>query len=758
MARQERRLSKERPGLSTVLSCLALAGLVLAVYGQTLSHGFVTFDDPVYVSDNPAVAAGLSWEGFKWAFSFQGRSYWHPLTWLSFQFDASLWGPSAWGFHLGNLALHLGVVLCLFLFLARTTGERWASLFAAALMAVHPMHAESVAWITERKDVLSGLFWMLTLLAYARYAERPSAGRMALVLAGLCLGLMSKPVLVALPFVMFLADFWPLRRLDLDEPARPAPRGRLEMARPGRDAGQVTVFKLVTEKIWLVLPCAAASALVLLSHPGEGFGGAPVSLGLKLSNALVGYWWYLAKFFWPSGLIVHYPFPAAVAAWKAILAGLGLAAVTAWVLAGGRRRPHLAVGWFWFLVTLMPMLNVFGLGLRYATADRFAYIPYMGLYLALSFEAARLITALRMKRAVVLVLAGLALAPLALAGVRQAGYWKDSRTLYDRALSVDPENWFARDGLGGALLLDGGESLPLALENLQEAVRLNPTYPEARHNLGRALLALGRPRESLGAFQEAVRLRPTFALAHASWAEALNRLGLPLEAVEHAHTALKLNPGLAEAENAWGLALARLGKPEEALPHFQSALALKPKLAEAQVHWGAALNQLGKPEEAVPHFQAALALRPEMAEAMNNLGNSYLRLNRLDEAAAQYREAVRLKPDLAEGWLNLGMATLLQNKPKESIPNFQEALRLRPELADAHVGWGQALFKLRRGDEALMHYDEALKVRPGDANILALMDQARVAPPPPAKAPAKTPDRNAGKAPAKPKAPAKKKG
>ncbi len=734
MAQQSRRLSKERPGASMALACLVLAGLVLIVYGRTLGHGFVTFDDPVYVTDNPSVAAGLSWEGIKWAFSFQGRSYWHPMTWLSLMGDASLWGLSPFGFHLTNMLLHLGGVLVLFAFLVKTTGERWASLFAAALFAVHPMHAESVAWITERKDVLSGLFWMLTLWAYARYVDRPTLGRMAQVLLGLCLGLMAKPVLVSLPFVLFLLDFWPLRRLDLDQPARPAPRGRLEMSRPSsRDLGEVTVFRLITEKIWLILPCAVATALVLLSHPQEGLGGPTVSWGLRLANSLTAYWWYLGKFFWPTGLVVYYPFPEAIPFWKSLVAGIGLAALTLWVLAGGRKRPHLAVGWFWFLVTLTPMFNVFQIGLRYATADRFAYIPYLGLYLALTFEAAHLVTSLRMKRGIVIVAVCLVLVPLTLAGARQAGFWKDSRSLYGRALDLNPDNWFARDGLGGALFLEGGESLPLALENLQEAVRLNPNHPEARHNLGRTLMALGRPRESLGSFQEAVRLRPTFALAHASWAEALNRLGLPLDAVEHAHTALKLNPDLAEAHNAWGLALSKLGRPEEALPHFEQALRIKPGSADAQGNWGATLNQAGRPEEAVPHLLAALALSPGLAEACNNLGNSYLRLNRLDEAADQYREAVRLKPDLAEGWLNLGMVLLRQGKAKESIPNFQEALRLKPELADAQVGWGQALVKLRRGDEALMHYDEALKVRPGDANIQALMDQARVAPPPPAK-------------------------
>jgi len=364
--------------------CVCLAVATVAVYWPVGGYDFTNFDDPGYVSENPHVLAGLTWEGVRWAFTNAQEANWHPLTWLSHMLDCQLFGPSAGRHHLVNVGLHALSILLLFLVLARMTGRRWPSAMVAALFALHPLHVESVAWISERKDVLSALFWMLTMGAYVLYAERPSVIRYLPVFVFLALGLMAKPMLVTLPFVLLLLDFWPLGRLK-----GAAATGKEASGFPWRRAG-----RLVLEKAPLLVLAAAASGVAYLVQQKIGAMefGARVPWTGRLANAVMAYVTYLVKAVWPGGLAVFYPYDEHLPAWEVGLASAALAAVTALVVWQGRRRPYLAVGWFWYVGTLVPVIGLVQVG-GHAMADRYTYIPLIGIFVAAAWGAADLTAA-----------------------------------------------------------------------------------------------------------------------------------------------------------------------------------------------------------------------------------------------------------------------------------------------------------------------------------------------------------------------------
>lgn len=561
-----------------LLLCAGLALLALAAFWPALGNGFVNYDDNLYVTDNPRVQAGLGWGGLVWAFTTGHSANWHPLTWLSHQLDCALYGLDPRGHHLTSVLLHLANAVLFFLLLERFTGRAWPAALAAALFALHPLRVESVAWVAERKDVLSALFWLLATQAYVSWTRRPGRARYAAVILLLGLGLMAKPMLVTLPFVLLLLDWWPLGRLD-----------------PARTGAWRRLGRLVLEKAPLFV-LAAASALVTLLV--QQAGGAVQSAGrfsfsARLSNALHAYTGYLAKTLWPADLAVYYPYPAGGPAASSLLHALLLLGLAAALLLRARRRPAPAVGWLWFLGTLVPVIGLVQVGGQ-AMADRYTYIPSLGLCIALVFGAADLPRPWRRLAAAACALA--LLLPLVLLTRRQAGHWRDSFSLFEHALAATEGNNLAHNNLGAALADQGRREEAIA--HFRAALAIHPDYPSARLNLAKNLLELGRTVEAEQDYRAVLRLRPDDPTALLNLGALLGRQGRTAEARRLLEAALASRPECPEAHNNLGIVLAMEGDLAGAIRHFARAVDLKPDYRNALQNLAAAYRRQGRPEEA----------------------------------------------------------------------------------------------------------------------------------------------------------------
>jgi tetratricopeptide (TPR) repeat protein len=655
-----------------------LGFLVLAVYWPILTYDFVNCDDPTYVTENLRVQGGLTWSNVVWAFTTSEAEFWHPLTWLSHLLDCQCFGLRSWGHHLTNLLLHLANTVLVFFCLQRLTGVRCRSFVVAALFGLHPLHVESVAWVAERKDLLSTCFFLLAVLMYVSYVgeskvpkSAPGTERAlrlashvsrfaphaslyyALSLCFFALGLMSKPMVVTLPFVLLLLDYWPLRRIQL-----PVISSHSSVA---SDQSRFTnLFPLVREKLpFFALAFAGSAVAWWIQQSRHNLGRLDeFPLSLRLSNALVAYGRYLRKTFWPSDLAVFYPYPqswplASMLAAAAVLAAITLTAL--WLI---RRRPYVAVGWFWFVGTLVPVIGLVQVG-RHSMADRYTYLPLIGLFVMLVWLIADLLPPWRHRLTVLCLVACLVLGTCFTATHWQLHYWKNSETLARHALRVTVNNYVAEN------------------------------------NLGATLLQAGKVDESLIHTVAALKIRPSFAPAH----------------------------------NNLALVLAGKGRQEEAIVHWREALRLEPRYASAHYLLASQLDQQGRVDEALAHYQEALRLQPDFPEAANDLGGLYAARAQWNEAAACFARAVRLKPDYAEAHNNLGTAYMNFGKLPEAATEFEAALRLKPDYADAHGNLGKALYYQHRGADAAPHFAVALKSNPASLEALDLLARILAASP-----------------------------
>ena len=579
--------------------------VTIALYWPAMRYDFINLDDPGYVTGNPHVQSGLSWEGVKWAFgNTEQAAYWAPLMWLSHMLACQLFGLNAWGHHLINVLLHAANTALVFLVFRRMTGATWRSVILAALFGLHPLRVESVAWVTERKDVLSTLFWMLTLWAYVKYVEAAQVRHLksniwyGAALAMFLLGLMSKAMLVTMPFVLLLLDYWPLERFK-----------------------HSSVRRLVTEKIPFFALAALASVVTFMLQKQ---GGAVASvenlpLGARIGNALISYCRYLGKMVWPTDLAVFYPHPGYWPMEQVFLAGVLISGISVLLFAKRRQYPFLLMGWLWFCGTLVPVIELVQSG-EQAMADRFTYIPSLGVLILAIWGASELTRRWR-HQVVVLSVAGSAAIVLCIGLTQQQlGHWKDSEALFRHALEVTENNYLAHYNLGMAL--DGKGQTDEAIRQYQEAIRLKPDYAYAHDTLGTALGRKGQTDEAISQFQEAIRLKPDYADAHYNLGIALVMKGQTDEAISQFQEAIRLKPDEAEAHNNLGMALGEKGRIDEAISQFQEAIRLKPDEAEAHNNLGAALYKKGRINEAISQFQDAIRLKPDYAAAHHNLRNA----------------------------------------------------------------------------------------------------------------------------------------
>ncbi len=644
--------------------CLGLLAAIFLVYGQTAGHDFLNYDDPDYVFDSH-VRAGLSPSGIAWALTSGYASNSFPLTWISHMLDFQLFGGRSGPPHLVNVALHAISTLLLFLFLRRVTGTVWRSAFVAAAFALHPLHVESVAWIAERKDVLSALFWMLALCAYARYVERPSAGRYAILAVAFCCGLLSKPMIVTFPFVALLLDAWPLGRF-----------------------ANIQARRLILEKVPLFALSLCASVVAFIAQSRQGAVNAfdQVPLIVRAGNAFVSYCLYLRDFIWPANLAVFYPYIERPA-WQMIGAALAVAAATALAVRGIRRRPYIAVGWFWYLGTLIPVIGLIQVGSQ-SRADRYTYIPLIGISIVVAWGAAELFEQRGWSRSLLAATAAAVCAIWAAASWSDVEYWRNSSTLFTHALAVTDANYVAYNNLAAELRRDG--NISGAIDDFEHVVTIRPEDAEAQDNLGEALTAAGKLDEAAPHLVQAVRLRPSFAKAHVDLGAVLLRTGHAGEAETQYRIAVEFQPTDAAAQFGLGGVLMAEGREKEALARLERALpllraqvAMNPEEVDGHYNLGTVYGMLGRADEAIAEFSQAIRLRPGDAQARFNLGTALASRNRLNEAAAEFAEAVHLVPDYAAAHFNLARILVALGRKEDAIGEYRETLRLTPDNANA---------------------------------------------------------------------------
>jgi protein O-mannosyl-transferase len=552
------------------LVSLGLAAAAIAVFAQTARNGFVSFDDGEYVYENPAVLAGLSLKGLAWAFTTRAAANWHPLTWLSHMLDVTLFGANAGAHHLVSLAFHAASTVLLFHVLRTATGRLSRSALVAALFCVHPLHVESVAWLAERKDVLSTFFGMLALLAYVSHARRPSAPRYLGALVAFGLSLLAKPMLVTLPFVLLLLDGWPLDRVARSESDIAGPQGESHAWWQRR-----TPVALVVEKVpFLILSALSAGITFFAQRQGGAVSSiAAYPLGTRVENALVAYVAYLAKAIWPSGLSYFYPFDLQWLGWRSLAAAAVLAAVSVVAVSQVRARPFLLTGWLWYVGTLLPVIGIVKVGSQ-AMADRYTYFPLIGIFIAAVWSVPDRLLGTRRGRIAAGVAAAFVLVALATTSWFQVRHWRNGSTLFLHALDVDPENWAALSNLGGEMLLRGNPSG--AEVALAESVRIRPENALAHAGLGLALEQQGRTREAAASFRKAALLEPGNAAIQLDLCRLLRTEGDLAASAAACKRGLALRPGDAAGHYSLGLTLKGLGRKSEGLAELEEARRLEP--------------------------------------------------------------------------------------------------------------------------------------------------------------------------------------
>jgi tetratricopeptide (TPR) repeat protein len=744
---------------SFLLGCLVLAVLVLAIYWQTGVFDFVNYDDSDYVSANRIVQRGLSAEGIGYAFTSVVAGNWQPITLLSHMLDCQFWGTRPGPHHLTNLALHLANTLLVFWFLRSLTRAFWPSMFVAALFAAHPLHVESVAWIAERKDVLSTFFWLTTICAYLRYVSRmtsdqsgirkpelernpktktrtqtqasgtrPSRGTLpaprrtasaslfySLSLLLFALGLMAKPMLVTVPFTLLLLDYWPLRRIP------PAPRWATEVSR-----------KLLLEKVPFFAGSLVISVIALFAQRKMGALVSHFPLSMRIGNALISCIRYLGKVFWPAGLAIPYPYPSQIPVWQVLIAGVLLALITGLVVWQLRPRPYLAVGWFWYLGTLVPVIGLVQVGMQ-AMADRYTYVPSLGIFVMLAWGGRDILrwgiertpivryAAYGLGAASVLVFAALSF--------MQTRVWKNTETLFTHTVRTTGDNMFAQYNLGNWYYTH--DQFEQAVEQYRGALRAHPGYADAENNLGNALGKLGRNEEAAEHYAAALKSGGG-AASRANQASSLLKAGKADDAIAMYQQAVTLQPSLMEAHNGLGAAFAQKGNLEAAINEFQQAVELRPEYVSARINLASTLARAGRASAAIEQYEAAARLDPGNFDAHEGAADLLAERGATEQAIAHYRRAKEIAPNNYLTRNGLGVSLGSQGKMQEAAAEFEAAIRLNPTNAFARVNLGNTIAATGRIPEAIACYQAALKLDPNDPQAhhnlgTALADQGKLA-------------------------------
>jgi len=657
--------------------CVFLAVITLAVFGQTIGYGFVNFDDDTYVYENPSVAAGLTLKGIASAFKPGETDNWVPLTTLSHMLDCQLYGLNAGGHHLTNVLLHTTSVILLFLVLRLMTGAVWRSAFVAVVFAVHPLRVESVTWVSERKDALSGMFFMLTLWAYVRYVRKPSSlPHYLIVLLLFALGLMSKPMLVTLPFVWLLLDYWPLNRFS--------------------NAGSVHWLKnfsiparLIIEKVPLLILSIASCIPTIFAEKIGIRTTKNFPLPLRIENALVSYVTHIERMFYPAKLAILYPYPSTgLPFWKVIGAFMVLVIISFGVFLWRRKRPYLLVGWLWYLGMLVPVIGFIQVGSQ-AMADRHTYLPQIGLSLMLVWLVAEWSIPWQNRRLILGGLASIVIIVMAISARLQNSYWKSSEILWVHTLDVTTNNPIAHLNLGVALYQKG--DVDKAMSEYQKALAIDPVYAAPYYNLGFDYLQQKQVDKAIFEFQQTLALAPDSAEAHNDLGNCFFQKGQMDDAIVEFQKALAIDSENSDIYCNLGNALAQKGQVDEAILDYQKALAIDPSDADLYCNLGNALAKKGQLDEAILDYQKGLAINSTNSQAYFNYGNALIQKGQMDEATIQFQMALVIQPGFVEAQNNLArIAWALATSPDPSIRNGTKAIELARQT-DRLAGGGNPM-------------------------------------------------------------------
>jgi tetratricopeptide (TPR) repeat protein len=697
-----------------VIIWLVLIGLTLAVFGQVRKFDFVNYDDRDYITQNRHVQAGWTRDGVFWSLKAKVHGHWHPLTWLSHMTDAQLFGLNPGFHHLMNLMFHIANTLLLFWVLSRMTGARYRSAFVAALFALHPLHVEPVAWVAARKDLLSTFFWMSSIVAYFYYVKRPGVLRYGVVLAMFVLGLMSKAMIVTLPLVLLLLDYWPLGRWHTQaEPAEADSAGK----RPILKNNQIRLgIRLVSEKVLFFLLLGGSAFISVLFMRYERLPEFSLWKVLPKTQyvlqALVFYVHYIIKMLWPFDLATPYPkVEIAPPVWQAVGAVVFLTVMSAVAIDGYRRRPYLFVGWLWYLVTLLPVIGLIRFG-PHTLADRYTYISLIGLFIIIAWGVPDMIAGRRRRRLVLGVAGGIAVAACIVIAYIQTAYWQNSVTLLTHTVEVTKDNWIAHTNLGVALKDEG--RFEESEFHYKEALRINPKDFMAFTNLGFAKMYQGKHEEGTQHFYEAVKRNPQDAQAHFALGLILKEQGNCEEASKHFAESLRISPRNSKAHVNWGLCSASAGNDSEALRHFSEALKIDPDNMSARMNLGIALMKQGQRKEAIDQFQEAVRLDPNDAKARYILGTALNEEGRLDEAANELAMSIRMDPGNPKSHNQLGIVAARQGEFSKAERHFMEAVRLEPGNSRVHMNLGFALKDQGKIEDAAKQFSEVLRIDPNN--------------------------------------------
>jgi len=658
-----------------LLASLYLVVAIFVAYGQVIQFDFVGYDDELYVTENIHVQEGFTYSGLKWAFTTSHSGNWHPLTWLSHMLDYKLYGLNPAGHHWTNVEFHIANTLLLFYILYVMTGALWRSAFVAALFALHPLHVESVAWVSERKDVLSTFFGLLMIFAYYDYVKNPGFKKYLLVITFLSFGLMAKPMLVTFPFVLLLLDYWPLRRLQFKN-------NRIS------ESGGVTCFgfqgllRLILEKIPLFIPVVISCILTFLAQKSEGAVKALDAIPLKsrVANALVSYISYVFKAVWPDKLAVFYPHPGnTLDVWQIFGAALLISITTFLCIRSLRKYPYIVVGLFMYLGTLVPVIGLVQVGGQ-AMADRYTYIPLMGLFIIIAWGFSDLLAKWRYRKIVLSVSAVIVLSGFTAKTFFQASHWKNGITLFENAIKVTKNNYKSQNNLGTAL---ASVDIDKAISHYKAALRMKPDYAMALYNLGNVLIKKGKVDEAIDHYQKALHIKPDYV-------EVLNNLGNAFfkkkdydKALFYFTKALKMNPRQIDASNNLANVLFVQGKPNEAISQYREIVKIYPEDADAHYNLAYMLSAQGMLDEAVPHYKESLRINPKYSKAHYNLGNILINEGKTKEAFTHFAEAIKFKPDYAPAYDKIGLMLFQQGKFKKAEVFFLKAIQINPNYSEA---------------------------------------------------------------------------
>ena len=597
---------------------IILTVLTLSVYWQVHRYDFINYDDPVYITENHQVQSGITTDGFRWAFTTKYFGLWNPLVWLSFMVDHQLYGLKAGGYHVTNLILHLLSTLLLFWLFHRMTGAVWRSAFVAAFFALHPLHVESVAWVSERKDVLSAFFWMLTLCFYVYYTEKPAIKRYLLIVFSFVLALLSKPMVITLPVIMILLDYWPLRRFESRK-------------------GNLFLWQ-VKEKLPLIV-LSVTAVLITYYTPSTHKSYELLPLETRLANAPVAFVIYLVKTFWPHNMTIFYPFPSQIPVWKITVSLLFIILSSLIIILKTRRLPYLFVGWFWFIIAIAPAIGIIQIG-DFAMTDRYHYLPSIGISIMLAWGIPSFIRNKPAEKKILLPLAVLVLMILAVLTWKQCDYWKSSVELWKHAVNVTKNNFLAYN------------------------------------NLAIALFAEGKNEQAIYYYNKAITIKPFEVVPYQNKAIVYAKTGQYNLAIDSYSEALRIKSDNSDAYYSRGALYHQLGRYQEAVEDFSSAIRLQPDNSLAYFNRGNALITLGRYQQAIDDFSKSISLKPDYVDAYNNRAFVYLSQKRYQEAVGDYSRAISLKPDYADAYNNRAFVYLNQGDHLSGCHDAKQACAL----------------------------------------------------------------------------------